>query len=109
MPLPVQALDHATGYLMAAAVRGLTRRLATAQGTQARLSLARTAQLLVDQGEAPPAPLLADEGAADRSPEIEHTPWGDAQGLFPPAYIYGAPMRWELPACELGSAPPHWR
>ena len=32
-PLPVQALDHTTGYLMAAAVvRGLSQRVATAQG-----------------------------------------------------------------------------
>ena len=109
IPLPAQALDHATGYLMAAAaVRGITRRLATAQGTQSRLSLARTAKLLVDQGEAPPAPSLADESAADRSPEIERTPWGDAQRLFPPASIDGAPMRWELPASDLGTATPRW-
>jgi crotonobetainyl-CoA:carnitine CoA-transferase CaiB-like acyl-CoA transferase len=38
-PLPVQALDHATGYLVAAAVvRGLTTRLAT--GADARRELA---------------------------------------------------------------------
>ncbi len=109
IPLPAQALDHATGYLMAAAaVRGITRRLASAQGTQARLSLARTAKLLVDQGEAPPAPLLAAETASDRAPGIERTPWGDAQRLFPPASIDGAPMRWDLPASDLGSAPPRW-
>jgi CoA-transferase family III len=49
-PLPVQALDHATGYLMAAAVvRGLTQRIATGRGFEARASLARTAQLLVSE------------------------------------------------------------
>ncbi|WP_111421550.1 CoA transferase, partial [Rhodoplanes roseus] len=48
-PLPVQALDHATGWLMAAAVvRGLTARAATGRGCRARLSLARTAMLLVE-------------------------------------------------------------
>src|SRR4030095_12808185 len=47
-PLPVQALDHITGYLMAAApVRGLTHHVATGQGFRAHASLARTAQLLV--------------------------------------------------------------
>ena len=48
VPLPVQALDHATGYLMAAAVlRALRRRQASGQIFSARLSLARTGALLV--------------------------------------------------------------
>jgi hypothetical protein len=48
IPLPVQALDHATGYLMAAAaVRGLALRLSKGQATSAGLSLARTAALLI--------------------------------------------------------------
>src|SRR5262245_45162014 len=47
-PLPVQALDHTTGYLMAAAaICGLAQRAATGQGYTAHTSLARTAQLLV--------------------------------------------------------------
>ncbi|MGH8241600.1 MAG: CoA transferase, partial [Steroidobacteraceae bacterium] len=46
-PLPVQALDHATGYLMAAAaIRGVTQRLTIQRGFQASVSLARTAELL---------------------------------------------------------------
>ncbi len=44
VPLPVQALDHATGYLMAAAV---IRMLAGNGALHARLSLARTAGLLM--------------------------------------------------------------
>src|SRR5512144_772368 len=45
-PLPAQALDHGTGYLIAAAVfRGLTDGRASAW-----LSLARTARLLTDLG-----------------------------------------------------------
>ena len=49
VPLPVQALDHATGYFMAAtAIRAVTRRLEEGFGTEARLSLARTAKLLTD-------------------------------------------------------------
>ncbi len=47
-PLPVQALDHATGYLMAAAaITGLTGRLLVGSTMTAKLSLARTAHLLV--------------------------------------------------------------
>ncbi|MBV8165338.1 MAG: CoA transferase, partial [Alphaproteobacteria bacterium] len=49
-PLPFQALDHTTGYLMAAvAIRALRRRLAEGAGTEARLSLARTAKLFGDR------------------------------------------------------------
>jgi crotonobetainyl-CoA:carnitine CoA-transferase CaiB-like acyl-CoA transferase len=40
-PLAVQAIDHATGYLLAAAsVRGLIERLQTGRGFEARASLA---------------------------------------------------------------------
>ncbi len=47
-PLPVQALDHATGYLMAAAViRGLTKRLNHGLGSETRTSLARVAAVLM--------------------------------------------------------------
>jgi len=107
VPLPVQALDHATGYLLAAAVvRGLTHRIETGRGLRARLALARTARLLVDHGEQPASEPLAPETAADRAPEIEHTAWGDAQRLVVPLSVVGAPMRWDLPASELGSAPP---
>ena len=49
VPLPMQALDHGTGYLMAAAVlRGLTTRWHTGHGAEIHASLARTAKLLVD-------------------------------------------------------------
>ena len=46
-PLPAQAIDHVTGYLLAtAALRGLAHRARTGAGTTARASLARTAGLL---------------------------------------------------------------
>jgi len=110
VPLPVQALDHATGYLMAAAaVRGITRRLTTTHGATVRASLARTAQLLIDQGTAPPTPAFATETAADRAPAIEATAWGAAQRLITPLTIHGAPLRWDSPATDLGSAEPQWR
>lgn len=51
VPLPVQALDHATGYLeAAAAIRGLTERERHGNATEYRLSLARTAHLLASLG-----------------------------------------------------------
>ena len=109
VPLPVQALDHATGYLMAAvAIRALTLRLAQGLGTVARLSLARTAQLLVAASSDHPASALAPETSADLSPTIESTAWGQAQRLNPPLTLAGAPMRWDYPARQLGSAEPRW-
>jgi hypothetical protein len=110
VPLPVQALDHATGYFMAAvAVRALTRRLAEGLGTQARLSLARTAKLLVDGGAASASTRLAPETAADLSPLVEQTDWGNARRLAPPVAVAGAPMQWTHPARKLGSAVPEWQ
>ncbi|MDF2116254.1 CoA transferase [Roseiarcaceae bacterium H3SJ34-1] len=109
-PLPVQALDHATGYLMAAAtVRALTRRLISGKPTTARLSLARTAKLLTDIGLQSTSMAFAPEQADDLAPAIEHTAWGEAQRLSPPAIVTGAPMRWGVPARQLGWAQPAWQ
>lgn len=109
-PLPVQALDQATGYLMAAAVlHGLAQRLEQGAGSMTRLSLARTAVLLGSQPAPPGAQELAPETAADLAPEAERTQWGEARRLRPPCQVDGTPMRWDLPACPLRSAPPQWR
>jgi CoA-transferase family III len=108
-PLPVQALDHATGYLLAAAVvRGIVRRSTTGRGTRAQLALAHTAKLLIDLGPQESSPALAAETAADVEASVEHTPWGDARRLSPPASIDGVPMHWERPASELGAVAPSW-
>ena len=51
---PVEALDLGTGYeVAAAAIRGLTRRLTTGEGSVVHMSLARTAAILTDKGEVP--------------------------------------------------------
>ncbi len=108
-PLPVQALDHAAGYILAtAAVRGLTQRLTTGAGGTARTSLARVAELLVGAGTAPPGPALAPETPDDRSPELEQTVWGPAQRLVPPLSVSGTALLWSRPAGPLGSAPAEW-
>jgi CoA-transferase family III len=108
-PLPVQALDHATGYLCAAAaIRGITLRLREGNGLRARLSLARTAKSLLDLGTGHSEPSLAPESADDVAPPIEITPWGNARRLKPPVSIERIPMQWPLPASELGSAQARW-
>ena len=109
VPLPVQALDHATGYLMAAAaIRGITCRMKQGNGIEARLSLARTARLLIEHatdGEEEP---FTPETESDRNVQIELTDWGRARRLLPPVRIGDADMRWDHPARQLGSAEPRW-
>ncbi|WP_434628879.1 CoA transferase [Pseudomonas sp. Z1-29] len=107
-PLPVQALDHGTGYLMAAsAIVLLARRLADGRGGSARLSLARTAKLLIEGGAGDEA-ALRPEDEADQGLLVEQTPWGPAHRLQVPLKITGTPLQWALPATELGAHRPQW-
>jgi hypothetical protein len=107
-PLPVQALDHGTGYLMAAsAIVLVARRLATSHGGSARLSLARTAKLLIDGGAGTQV-ALRPEDEADQGLLVEQTPWGPAHRLQVPLRITGTPLQWTLPAAELGAHRAQW-
>ena len=108
-PLPVQGLDHATGYLMAhAAIRALTTRLQTGSGTSAQLSLARTARLLTESGTFEPAAPIRPEDEHDVAPAIELTSWGQAHRLRAPLKVTGVDIRAERPARSLGSDPAAW-
>jgi crotonobetainyl-CoA:carnitine CoA-transferase CaiB-like acyl-CoA transferase len=108
-PLPVQALDHATGYLMAAAaIRGVTQRLRAGHGAEVRTSLARVAAVLVAGRARPDAEAPAPEGLADLSEGVEATAWGPARRLRPPAAIAGTPLTWDRAASPLGSSDPVW-
>jgi hypothetical protein len=101
-PLPVQALDHATGYLMAASAIKLL-----GSGGSARLSLARTAKLLIEQGAGTDEPLRAED-EQDQGVLIEQTSWGPAHRLQVPLRISGTPLQWALPATELGAHRAQW-
>jgi CoA-transferase family III len=108
-PLPVQALDHATGYLMAAAaISGLRERLETGRGFEGRTSLARVAELLLN---APVGAIAGDLGAADEadwSDHIETTDFGTARRLRSPVTIASMQLQWHRPAGKLGSSLPIW-
>jgi hypothetical protein len=107
-PLPLQALDHATGYLMAAsAIRLLAERLSSGHGGLARLSLARTAKLLIENGPGVQAPLRAED-ESDQGMLVEQTPWGPAHRLHVPLKITGTPLQWTIAASELGSHRAQW-
>ncbi len=103
LPLPVQALDYATGFLAAFAALELVRHQQEAGGTWlARLSLLRTRNWLVGaERPAPfePAPL----------PELSrwvHSVDSSFGRIEAPASVGGF---WDLPPAPLGSSAPVWR
>jgi crotonobetainyl-CoA:carnitine CoA-transferase CaiB-like acyl-CoA transferase len=111
LPLPVQALDHATGYLLAtAALRGLVHRVRTGQGSIARASLARTGALLLTTLD--PAgmrrPLLAPETPEDLSMTTERTGWGLAKRIKWPVRVTGVEMKWSVGAGPLKRDAARW-
>lgn len=108
-PLPVQALDHATGYLMAATVLRALRLRATGQVMSARLSLARVAALLISGGVAVSDEGLQPETEADLAPQIEQTSWGPARRIRFPVSLNGEAPHWSRPAGRFRAGPANWR
>ena len=109
VPLPVQALDHATGYLMAAAaLRALRVCARDGRVLRARLSLARTAALLVSGGVREAGPGLDPETTDDRSPDGEETTWGPARRLVHPITLDGRGPHWPYPAGSLRRHEARW-
>jgi hypothetical protein len=105
VPLPAQALDHATGYLLAAAVcRGLTGRFDGLAPADLRGALVGTANLLMEQP--------VSEFAAVAGPElgtvavVRETAWGPVTAVPQPGTIAGAQGSWPIPAGPLGRHPP---
>lgn len=108
-PLPVQALDHATGYLMAAATLAALDKGVRGDGiSSARLSLARTGDLLARHRSTAVGTLGSRPDPADLSPILERTPWGGARRLRPPLDIEGTAFAWDIPAGELGAMSATW-
>lgn len=110
VPLPAQALDHGTGYLVAAAVcRALTRQVERRETSIIRASLARTARLLMGAGETR-IPGDHDLNAADAEPWLEQadSAWGRLARVRCPGRIEGTNPGWTRPAGPLGSDPPEW-
>lgn len=89
-PLPAQALDHATGMLVAAAVcRALTMRTQTGHTFDVRAALIGTANFLC--GLADPAALNIEPPAfAADDTELRHTYWGPGRAVPVPGCIGGS-------------------
>ncbi|AKH99999.1 CoA-transferase family III [Hoeflea sp. IMCC20628] len=109
VPLPVQALDHGAGYLLAAAVmRGLTLRHKQATGSWWRTSLAGVGGFLTRYPQKPEAGGIGKPERADYADEWEQTDWGPALRLLPPIRLDNAAMGWDRPAGKLGTSAPSW-
>ena len=109
-PLPVQALDHATGYLMAAAtIQALELRAVHHQIGRARLSLAATAQRLLNTPRQLLSHAMPELAASDFQPVQESTTWGTAQRVRFPVVIPNVPAQWSQGASALRTSDAHWR
>jgi CoA-transferase family III len=106
--LPMQILDHATGYLMAfAALAALVQQKEQGGARHVRLSLARTGQWVRSLGR-------VDNGLHIAQPSLEPylytepSGFGQLTGLTHSARLSGAELRWALPSMPPGTHPPEW-
>ena len=84
-PLPAQALDHATGYLLTAGVlRALTTLVTEQRVLEVKASLARTGHELLTMGEIGDPALDEPDGASVARHLVETTtPWGPVRRIRP--------------------------
>ncbi|KQY25639.1 carnitine dehydratase [Cellulomonas sp. Root485] len=104
--LPAQALDHGTGYLIAAAVlRGLTE----GTGRHVRLSLAGTASWLLSGMLAPPRD-AGPVAAADPDRWLVETDsvYGHVRHARSPVGVAGLATDWDRPPSRWGTDEPRW-
>jgi len=110
-PLPVQALDHGTGMLLAAAVcRALTLRATTGQPADIRGALIGTANLLwelPDPGPDPDAP-AAPPPAPAAVTEPRSTWWGPARAVPIPGRVGDLRPRLPIEPGPLGRHAPEF-
>lgn len=109
-PLPCQALDHATGYLIAfGAMAALARRAQEGGSWLVRLSLAQTGRWLDGLGRVDgldaPDPALAD--VADLL-QMTDGPYGRVTATAPVAKMSETPAYWASPTAPPGTHPPIW-
>ena len=110
-PLPCQALDHASGYLLAlGAMTALARQTTEGGSWHVRVALARTGHWLQSLGrvadgfrvEAP-----AQDAVADLL-EASESGFGRLTAVRHAAQLSETPARWGRPSMPLGSHAPEW-
>ncbi len=109
--LPCQALDHASGYFMAAAAMAtLARRAGEGGSWHIRVSLARTGRWIQSLGQIADGFDIADPMADDIQDLMEQSPsgFGKLTAVRHAAQLAVTPTFWARPAVPLGSHPPAW-
>ena len=104
--LPAQALDHASGYLLAATVANALTGALAGQYCASKLSLARTGKLLLDLGDDGDVHAPAhSEQQIEHYLEVAETSFGRVERVRCVGEISGQRPHYEIPAGALGSHP----
>ena len=104
--LPAQALDHATGYLLAAAVlRAVTLQLRDGGNFHVEAHLARSAHWLLEQPAAHSGELSSSDGVLHE----RDTPSGLLRYAGPAFRVGESPEDWDTVGGPWGVDPPEWR
>lgn len=109
--LPCQALDHASGYLMAfGALAALVRRATEGGSWLVRVSLAQTGAWLRGLGRVEDGFSCADPAFEDVTDFLEESSsgFGRLLAVQHAARMSETPPRWTLPAMPLGTHEPIW-
>ncbi|HKF70411.1 MAG TPA: CoA transferase [Stellaceae bacterium] len=110
-PLPAQALDHASGYLMAfGAMTALARRAREGGAWHVRVSLARTGRWIRELGRIEGGLDCPDPGLEDVRDRLEESAsgFGRLTAVRHAAELFTTPPRWDRPPVRLGTHEPAW-
>ncbi|WGM22581.1 CoA transferase [Paenarthrobacter sp. OM7] len=106
--LPVQALDHATGYgVAAAALALLSERLHTGRGGSAHVSLVRTAEVLFRLSV--PGPASGVGGMPIPDFRLVDSPYGPLRFVGPPLTVDGVPLQYRKAPVKYGTSALAWQ
>ncbi|MCK8784472.1 CoA transferase [Roseomonas sp. NAR14] len=110
-PLPCQALDHASGYLLAlGAMAALIRRAEEGGSWLVRVSLAGTGEWIRGLGRLPDGLSAPEPEAAEVEALLEESDsgFGRMRAVRHAGLLAATPARWDRPALPLGSVAPAW-
>ena len=110
-PLPMQVLDHAAGYLMAAgAMSALARRVTEGGSWHVRVSLAQTGNWLRQLGRIDNGLATADNGFEQVQDLLEHSDsgFGRLTAVTHAAQLSATPAYWARPSVPLGTDAASW-
>jgi len=110
-PLPVQALDHASGAIMAfGAIMARLRQAQEGGSWHVQVSLAQTGRWLWGLGRVADGLSCPDIGPEEVNALLEtsDSAFGRLHALRHAAELSETPARWDRPAVALGTHPPRW-